>query len=58
MADKVRIEAGNQPLCAMTADDIAKATNQPINEVLENFIMSTTASEILWSCGTCGGVSG
>lgn len=46
MADKVRVEAGNQLLTEMTAEEIAERTGEPVNRVLEDFMQSTTAEQI------------
>lgn len=46
MADKARVEAGNQLLTEMTAEEIAERTGEPVNRVLEDFMQSTTAEQI------------
>lgn len=46
MADRMKIEAGCDLLAAMTAENIARKTQRPINETLERFMQSITAELI------------
>lgn len=51
MVDKNRVEAGNQLLTAMTAEEIARETRQPVNSVLEK-VMSSPTIELIYDLGT------
>ena len=42
MVNQERVEAGNQLLTAMTAEEVAGKTKQPVNQVLENIMSSDT----------------
>lgn len=42
MVNQERVEAGNQLLTAMTAEEVARKTKQPVNQVLENIMSSDT----------------
>lgn len=42
MVNRERVEAGNQLLTAMTAEEVAGKTKQPVNQVLENIMSSDT----------------
>lgn len=42
MVNRERVEAGNQLLTVMTAEEVAGKTKQPVNQVLENIMSSDT----------------
>lgn len=51
MVDENRVEAGNQLLTAMTAEEIAAKKKEPINKVLEK-IMSSQTIEMIFDLST------
>lgn len=51
MVDKNRVEAGNQLLTAMTAEEVARKTGQSINSVLEKLMASPTI-ELIYDLST------
>lgn len=46
MVDRNRVEAGNQLLTAMTAEEVAGMTKEPVNKVLEKLMQSQTIEMI------------